>query len=311
MSTIQLTDGDLRLLRVLHAVLEEGEVYRAAERLSVTPSAVSHSLRALRERFNDPLLVRSKGRLQATPLALALQTPLRVALAQLADVLARELEFDPGRSRRTFSLATPDYPLFTALPSLVGALGQAAPYVDIRLLPLQADLPERLAGGHLDAVLAGAEVETALALDREMMRSLIISEGFACVMRRGHPASGGSELSFDDYLSYPHVMVSTAGGDRGIVDEALAQSDRRRRVALTVPSFMTAAWFTSTTDLIATLPETIARDASRYVDVVTFAPPLPLPTSTAYLWWHPRMQHDAGHAWWRKTLLDAFAAHRT
>ena len=108
MSTIQLTDGDLRLLRVLHAVLEEGEVLRAAERLGVTPSAVSHSLRALRERFNDPLLVRSKGRLQPTPLALTLQAPLRVALGQLADVLARELEFDPGRSRRTFSLATPD-----------------------------------------------------------------------------------------------------------------------------------------------------------------------------------------------------------
>jgi hypothetical protein len=53
-----LTEPDLRLLRVLDALLDTGGVMRAADRLCVTPSAVSHSLRALRERFVDPLFVR-------------------------------------------------------------------------------------------------------------------------------------------------------------------------------------------------------------------------------------------------------------
>jgi DNA-binding transcriptional LysR family regulator len=192
----------------------------------------------------------------------------------------------------------------------VGELRQTAPGIDIRLFPVGPGLPEQLASGKLDAVIAGAEVEAAFALDREVMRSLIIREGFACVMRRTHPAARGGTLSLEDYLAYAHVMVSTAGGDRGIVDEVLAKSELQRRVAVTSPSFMAAAWFTSTSDLIATLPAAIARDATRYADVVVFEPPLVLPNSTAYLWWHPRMQHDSGHAWWRATLLDAFASHR-
>ncbi|MGI3901579.1 MAG: LysR family transcriptional regulator [Janthinobacterium lividum] len=310
MNPIQISDLDLRLLRVLDTLLETSEVSRASEILGVSPSAVSHSLRLLRAKFGDPLLVRSRGRLQPTALALALRVSLRAGLNQLAEVMAKEASFDPARSTRVMSLATPDYPLVLMMPPVIADVRRAAPGVDLRLRSIGPDVFDALADGRLDLVLAGAEVETNLALDREVMRSCIISEPFRCVMRADHPAARTRSLDREAYLEACHILVSTTGGDRGIVDDVLDRSGLRRRVAVTVPSFMAASAYAASSALIATLPETIAQHAAAQAGVVVREPPFDLPRSTAYIWWHPRFQNDPGHAWWRRTLLDSFAPYR-
>ncbi|USI74945.1 LysR family transcriptional regulator [Sphingomonas morindae] len=306
----KLNDADLRLLRVLDAVLETRDVTRASEILSVTPSAVSHSLRLLRALFDDPLMVRTRGRFEPTPRALALQPALRHGLAQLAALVEVEPEFDPATSRRRFSLATPDYQLFVILPMLVARVREIAPQVDLRFRPLAADVLDQLATGALDLVIAGAEVEAALALDREVMRSRIIAEPFCCVLREDHPAAQAATLSLEAYVQAPHVVVSMTGEDSDQVDSALAARGLRRRVAATVPSFMAAAWYATSSDMIATLPRTVALRAAARNQGVVRPPPLALPRSIAYLWWHPRFQSDAGHGWWRKALFDVFAPYR-
>lgn len=313
MKTSHVTAHDLRLFLTLDALLTEGGVTAAARRLGVTQSAVSHALRDLRHRLGDPVLVRSGNRLVPTPLVQSLLPSLRLGLTELARVLNPEQEFIPAHSTRTFTLATPDHPQFTVLPALIGRLRRDAPGVDVRIHPLGPGLREALAAGRLDAVLAGAEVEANLSLDQEVMRTRIISEPFCCVMRHDHPAAAGS-FDLKAYLAHPHVLVSTAGGDRGIVDGVLAGIGLRRRVAVTVPSFPAAVWIAAASDLIATLPRAVVKKALPGLEgqnrVVVRGPPLTLPTSDAYLWWHPRFQHDPGHVWWRETLIAAFAALR-
>lgn len=85
--------------------------------------------------------------------------------------------------------------------------------------------------------------------------------------------------------------MSTAGEDSGIVDAALASVGRCRRVAVTVPSFPAAVWIVAASDLIATLPKAITDRATRH-QVAVRTPPIALPSSDAYLWWHPRVQND-------------------
>jgi DNA-binding transcriptional LysR family regulator len=114
MNDIQISDADLRLLRVLDSLLTTRRITRAAAILGVSPSAISHSLRLLRENLGDPILVRSQGELQPTALADALQSTLRAGLLQLSGVLSQKLIFDPATSTRKMSLATPDHPLFIA-----------------------------------------------------------------------------------------------------------------------------------------------------------------------------------------------------
>ena len=195
MSSRHVSERDLRLFLVLDALLEHRSVTRAASALGLTQSAVSHSLRALRARFGDPLLVRIGNALSPTPRALALRPGLSLGLAELERVLGRETSFDPAQSTRRFSLATPDHPQFTVLPELVGRLRREAPGLDLRVRSIGPGLAEDLASGRLDLVLAGAEVERQLALDGELMRVRVISEPFRCVLRarpsgaRGRPST--------------------------------------------------------------------------------------------------------------------------
>ena len=305
MSSRHVSERDLRLFLVLDALLDHRSVTRAASALGLTQSAISHSLRALRDRFDDPLLVRIGNTLSPTPRALALRPGLSLGLAELERVLGHETAFDPASSTRRFTLATPDHPQFTVLPELVGRLRREAPGIDLRLRSIGPGLADDLASGRLDLVLAGAEVEHQLALDRDLMRARVISEPFRCVLRRGHPALG-SDLDLDAYAALPHLLVSTTGQGAGIVDGALEALGRRRRVAMTVPSFPAAIWTVAASDLIATLPKAITDRATRH-EVEVRDVPLVLPSSDAYLWWHPRFQNDPGHIWWRQTLTDAFA----
>ena len=59
LNRIDLSRADLNLLVLFEVVLEERNVGRAAERLSLTPSAVSHGLGRLRRLLNDPLFLRT------------------------------------------------------------------------------------------------------------------------------------------------------------------------------------------------------------------------------------------------------------
>ena len=309
MSSIHVSERDLRLFLVLDAVLAENSVTRAASRLGVTQSAVSHSLRELRVRLGDPLVVRTGNTLEPTPLAQRLRPDLKVGLDAFERLLRYEQHFDPATSTRVFSLATPDHPQFTMIPQFIGQLRRTAPGVNIRVRPIGLRLPEELASGRLDLVLAGAEVEQTLALDRDAMRTRVIDEPFCCLLRRGHPALA-KPLDLQAYVALPHVLVSTTGGDTGIMDEALAAQGLHRRVAVTVPSFPAAANIAASSDLIATLPRAIA-DRGKRLAVELRPPPLALPRSVAYLWWHPRFQNDPGHAWWRHALSDALAPFRS
>jgi DNA-binding transcriptional LysR family regulator len=233
---------------------------------------------------------------------------LRHGLGELRRVLTLEERFDPASSARSFSLATPDYALFTRLPNLIARLKREAPGIDFRLTTLHDSLSQGLANGQLDVVLAGGEAEQALALDRGLMRSRIISEAFCCIVRVGHPLAAVGALDLETYAAAEHVLISTTGGDRGIADTALAAHGLTRRVALTVPSFAAALGFVVASDMMATVPETIALAGEYRGLVAILKPPLDLPRSDAYLWWHPRFQSDAAHAWWRATLTQAFAA---
>ena len=296
---------------MLDALLEERSVARAASLLNLTPSAVSHSLRDLRIRFGDPLLVRAGNGSSPTPRAAALRVPLRQALSDLQRLLSEDFTlFDSAVSKRTFSLATPDYPLFTFLPELLRRLRTQAPGLNLKLLPLQKDMVSLLTGGEIDLILAGEQAEERLGLDRDVMRELVMSLPFQCVVSRNALVAAGGRLDQTTFAAMPHVFVSMAGGDRDAVDEALLVLGLRRRVLLEVPSFSAALRLVAHGDLVATIPAAVAALAADDPSLIVLAPPLPLPPCNAYMWWHPRYQQDQGHSWWRSTLLAVTLPYR-
>jgi DNA-binding transcriptional LysR family regulator len=264
---------DLNLLVLFEAVLEERHVARAAMRLHVSPSAVSHGLGRLRRLMNDPLFLRQPKGVVPTERAMLLATPVADILDRTRQVMANAEGFDPRKSVRRFVIGAPDAVTAVILPTLLAELRRDAPGIDLGVRNLvgqfEASLRE-LDERSLDVALLPIENIPA----RFVTRTLFEDEGFVIVRRAGHPI--GKRLTLARYCAAAHVLISVSGDPHGIVDRILEKRGLSRRVMLTVSNFMQALAVVAESDLVAAMPRRFAaRYAARYRLVIA-EPPIPL-----------------------------------
>lgn len=295
-----LKDVNLNLLVALGALIEEANVTRAAERLGVTQSAMSHNLRQLREVLGDRLLVRGPRGMLLTPRAEALRGPLRRGLGELARVVTGQVGWTPASDARVFRIAAGDYVSVEVLPPLIERLTREAPGVDLDVRATDA----RAGAGALEA----GELDVLVGLDPGeapgLRRRALLSDGFACLARVGHPEIAGA-LDIEQYCRLPHVLISPRGDAGSIVDTALAKRGRRRRVALRVPYFLVAPLVVARSDMILTAPTRLARELAAHYPLQILEAPLALPRFTLHLIWHERFDDEPAHRWLREAMIAA------
>lgn len=315
----RLARVDLNLLVAFDALAREQNVTRAAARVGVTQSAMSHALRRLRELFDDPLLVRGQSGMVLTARAEALVVPLRSGLVSVDRALSHPTGFEPETARRTFRLASPD--LFDALvvPLLLERIRADAPGIDLVLVAFDGrQLSRALETGEVDLAItprvddfqAGPEPDGS-----GLVRRVLLRDGFSCFCRADHPALVGprgrrpgkkakASLSLEAYVSLSHAMVSPSGEGPSFVDELLAKRGLSRRVALRVPHFFSALAIVERSDLILTAPTTLGRLLTTRPRVMALPAPLRLPEHAIQMLWHERFSNEPGHAWLRGLVLD-------
>lgn len=315
----QLAAIDLNLLVAFDALARERNVTRAAARVGVTQSAMSHSLARLRELLGDPVLVRGAGGMALTARAEALVLPVRGALVTLGRALAEPAAFEPSTARRAFALASPDLFDVLAVPRLLERIRNEAPGVDLTVLTVNdRRLAERLETGELDVAIVpeitGVRTQPGELTASGLVRRTILRDGFVCLLRGDHPAlaraRGGRRepaLSLEAFVAASHVVVSPSGAGPGLVDHALERRGLARRVALRIPAFYSALAITEASDLILTAPAALAWLVPAGSALVAVPPPLPLPEHALQLMWHERFSNDPGQRWLRE-LLGAVAA---
>ena len=290
---------ELHHLRALDALLQARSVTRAAERLGVTQSAVSHSLRQLREVLGDPLLTRAGGGLALTPRALAVREPLQEALSALGQALCAGAGWDPATARREFRLVMGDLHAATLLPPLLGAVRRGAPGValDVRAPPEGRPELGLLQGAELAVVVRSPEVAGVRG-------RTLYEEEFACVVRADHPGVGAC-LDLETFLSLDHALMSPQGGGPAVVDTALERIGRSRRIALRIGYFMAAPPLIAGSDLILTAPRRLIAAYAAQAPLRVMEPPLPLPPFAVRMLWPDRLHADPGHRWLRDRTVEA------
>jgi DNA-binding transcriptional LysR family regulator len=298
-----LSAVDLNLLVVLEALLSERHVTRAASRVGLSQSATSHALNRLRELYRDPLLVRSGKSMSLTPTAAALLPSLSRGLSELRATLSQEPVFDPKSTRRAFSLTMVDYAQLLLLPKMLAHLGREAPLVDLSIIN-EANWIEPLQAGTIDLAF-----HVAGSVHSGMHSRALFSDGFVCMIRKGHPVARAREpLTLAKYLSMQHVVVAPSGAPGSVVDSELERRGKSRRVALRVPNFLVTPGVVSESDFISTLPERLARHLAKLHPVTLLAPPVPLPRFTMSLAWHARLDNDPAHRWLREVVFKLVGA---
>jgi DNA-binding transcriptional LysR family regulator len=296
MMDFDISTLNLNLLPALDALLAERSVSGAARRMGVSQSAMSHTLARLRDELDDPLLVLSGRRMLPTPHALALAGPLSEALHALEAALSPRHHFDPAVDERRFKIATYDLFELSMLPQLLAFLASNAPRITLRVERVTERTPARLQRGDIDLVLASETLELPSS---GLMRRRLAAEGFSVVARQGR---FDGRLTLRRYLASEHILVSLEGKSQGVVDRALRRNNQGRRVALTVPHFMSALALAAGSDSVLTLPTSAARRGAELFDLCVFAPPLRLPRVAAQMVWPTHLAEDEGHRWLRTVL---------
>ncbi len=252
MEEIQLQQVDLNLLVVLDVLLRERSVTRAAQQLHLTPSAVSHALRRLRELFGDELLVRDGRRMRPTVRAEGLVESLPRVLQQVARTIAAPEPFKPATSTRTFRLAAPDF-IAPLVPLLLQEVGSEAPGVRVELAPFSSTVVREFVEGRYDALVAPSVIQD------EGLRGLPLgSWPWAVYGRAGHPAF--ADWSLKSWSAYPHLQIRTSIlRGRGPIDHRTSKLGIRRLVGAVIPHFSMAAPILAQTNLLFTVPSMIMR----------------------------------------------------
>jgi len=292
-----MASPDLNLLITLDVLLAEGNVTRAAQRLQLSPSAMSRALARLRETTGDPLLVRAGRALVPTPRALELRE--RVGqLVQDAEAVLRPAEVPRlDRLERTFTLRTSEGFVENFGPALMTRIGREAPAVRLRFVPKPDRESTALRGGIVD-LETGVVGET---LGPELHVQALFRDRFVGVVRQGHALAKG-RITAARYAGGRHILVSRRGLDRGPIDDALASIGQQRHVATIVAGFATALALARGSDLIASVPE--RHTGELRAGMFSFALPVALPGITVSLIWHPRFQADPAHRWLRGCVRE-------
>jgi len=298
MHEVDLKRIDLNLLVMLQALIEERNVTRAARRLGMSQPAASRALARLRRQFSDALLVDGPGGYVLSARAESIAPMLRRLLKEFGDILEAR-PFVPATAAGTVRLITTDLHAAAIAPWLLARLSGDAPGLDLHILPPSGNVIQAIEDDLADAIIGYIEEAPAGIRSRTLYH-----DGFVTLMRTGHPASR-NKLTLARYLALDHIVVSITGTGPAPVDERLAEMGRSRRVKVRVPGFLAAVEIAARSDLVMTLPETLARTAAGIGRFTMLPPPLNLGRFPMNLLWHTRHQDASRHAWLRQAIVEA------
>ena len=293
-----MSTPDLNLLVTLDALLAEGSVARAAQRLRLSPSAMSRALARLRETTGDPLLVRAGRGLVPTPRALELRERVRQLVHDGGAVLRPAEKLNLKQLVRTFTLRTSEGFVENFGPNLIARVGNEAPGVRLHFVqkPNKDSAPLR------DGIVDLETGVVAKSVGPEVRAQALFRDRFIGVVRMGHSLAQG-EITPSRYATAKHIFILRQGLEMGPIDEALKSFGLEREIMTIVDGFSTALALARATDLIASVPERhtgILRDGMH-----SFPLPVLTPEFTVSLLWHPRLDADPAHRWLRGCVQDA------
>ena len=255
---------------------------------------MSRVLERLREMFEDELLIRSGRGYERTARGERLLKELESFWPRLESLLTG-VKFDPAVSQDRFQVMMTDHACAVVLPHLVRRVTRAAPKSRLEVLAWNDRRFEDIEAGRLDLLLdvAGAPVR----LESEFL----FADVFVCVVASDHPIRT-RRLSLDQYLTFPHIVVSVLSGEQTPVDRPLRALAQKRRVGLVIPFFAVAARSVAQTHMILTLPKRLALEYAKNAGVRLIDPPHEVKAFKYEMIWHRRLTADPAQRWFRDQI---------
>ena len=288
---------DLNLLVALDALLAEKKTTAAAQRLSVSQSAVSGMLARLRVYFEDELLVQVGRQMELTPLGRDLAEPVRKLLLQVQATISIRPTFSFATERRHFRITVSDYTVPVLMAPLIRRLQQIAPLITLELLPQIEHVGQSLMRGETDFLIVPDEY-----IDPAFPHAVLFEDSFSCVVWDGNEEVGET-LDRDTFMRCGHV-ASRLGRPSAptMVERHFESSNIVRHIAVTTHDFAGMAPIVLGTNLIATMQTRLARECAARLPLRVLALPVALPVLRLHMQWHDYQTSDPAHRWLREQI---------
>ena len=298
---------DLHLIKVLHTVLTERSVSRAAIRLGMHQPAVSSALKRLRDFAGDPLLVRSGSGMVPTDAGLRMVEP-SASILRAAQILFSDARgFDAATAEITFRIAARDDldPLF--LPQLVAQVKAQAPFAEIEIYPLSgtANYHSQLAQGDIDLAIGNWSTPP-----QDLHLGRLFADEVVCLVSEKHPAvrRGWDQ---DAWLEAEHIAPgATYPGAKGVIDDYLAKQGLQRHIVARCPHFSLIPGMVASTLLVLTTGRQYCERFTASLPVKILACPVEFPQMLYYQLWHERAHTSASARWLRERVKSVAASLR-
>lgn len=286
---------DLNLLVALDALLTERNISRAAEKIHISQSTMSHALARLREHFQDELLVQVGRRMELTSRAEALGDPIRDVLVRITAAVDTEQVFDPAKSDREFVLRISDYAMQVFAPHVFRLAHAQGSTVRFKMLEQVSSPSRSLERGEVDVLIA----PSAYCSDAHPTEPLF-EENFVCVIWRDSRLAA-TELTFDRYASARHAAMEPTDH----VNRFFERAGVSRSIEVSSYSFATIPWMVVGTEMIATVHARLAHRLAAVLPLKVVPVPLEMPPLVELMQWHMHRTNDPGLAWLRSLLKAA------
>ncbi|MGW0521784.1 LysR family transcriptional regulator [Crossiella sp. NPDC003009] len=289
---------DLNLLRVFDALLQDGSVTAAAERLHLSIPATSRALGRLRRAMGDPILVRAGRGLAPTPFALRTAPRVRSLLEEAAALISADREITPGELKRTFTIRINDGVAATLATAVVEATAAVAPGVVLRFVTEGSESIEALRDGSVDLDIGAGQESTA----PDLRTTLLYRERAVGIVHADSPLARVRKPTLAQLCEHPHVSASRRGRARGPLDEVLEAEGLRRHVATVVPTAAVALLLVAASRQVGLVPQRLAEQFGEALNLRWFPIPARLPGTGVRLCWHARLDADPAQRWLRETI---------
>jgi DNA-binding transcriptional LysR family regulator len=299
---INMRSVDLNLLASFDALMIEGNLTRAADRIGMSQPAMSAALQRLRLTFHDDLFARTRHGMVPTPRAIAIYPPICEALFLIRSTLVPGDIFDPARAQRNFTVVVDNYFESVALGPLIALLQHSGAGLSLETRGLESDTISRLQRMDIDLLVDYVRPESN-ALQAEQ----IGAEKLIVIARRCHPRlSDNAEhhLSLDQYLSEEHVFLPFRSRERSQLEQVLgSQAFPRKRVAQ-VQHFSSMLPVVAASDFLAVLPARLYQVYAKAFDLQWFEFPVDIAPISVWMIWANGLQNDSAHRWLRSAVQD-------
>ena len=296
----QLKQLDLNLILVLHHIIQEKHISRAALELGMTQSAVSHALNRIRNYFDDPVLIRNGRQMVLSPFAERVAGELQEILNNIHGLKLLKPEFDPFVSKQSFKIGLPEYLAIRYMSELTKVISDLAPHIHITTV----NINKQTGLGVLDKGGVDLIIGHFQGVPKKFRQQTLFVEDFVGACRNKHPLIKSGKVTKENYFKASHMHVSLAGKNYGHLDESIKKEALSRDVKLTISNYMLGLFMVEDNDYLLTEPRQAVEPFIDKFNIDVFELPFDSPTFEVSMIWHHQNNTSPAHTWFREQIVN-------